>query len=418
MSASSKTFMMSSPTKISCPGCFRLGFRNGNDLQHHIQVCTGSGKWLPSPKSTHHLYSERKDHLYAGPHGDMFLSDKNNSGHSDDPDDGLDWGVEDLSELHDENGDWGTADFTDLPAEPCESPAILESKSTNSTNISPYARVTPPTKSGPPFSQKIGLNPAFQFQVDLGNILLDHGTDLSLYDDLVTLLKRYADGRKLKFNSDLLSRRDGLIKNIEKFAKTENMRPLDHAVRFKDGSVASVPVFNIEAMILSLLHNPELMRPGNLARNYGVFSGKPIVVDDDDVYGEIHTGDKWDPARRYHCGTCSDNMPVGLIVFGDKSHLDHHGALSATPVIFTLSCFNETARASPEFWRPLSYIPNLGYGKTTSEKSTRGVSEDNLQREHDCLHRVFADLRDIYKRGGIATEVMGKSVVCKVWIHY
>jgi hypothetical protein len=33
-------------------------------------------------------------------------------------------------------------------------------------------------------------------------------------------------------------------------------------------------------------------------------------------------------------------MLVGLIVFGDKSHTDLHGALSLTPNIFTLTLFN------------------------------------------------------------------------------
>ncbi len=33
-------------------------------------------------------------------------------------------------------------------------------------------------------------------------------------------------------------------------------------------------------------------------------------------------------------------MPVGLIVFGDKSHTDLHGVLSLTPIIFTFTFFN------------------------------------------------------------------------------
>jgi hypothetical protein len=36
-------------------------------------------------------------------------------------------------------------------------------------------------------------------------------------------------------------------------------------------------------------------------------------------------------------------MPAGLIVFGDKSHTDPHGALSLTLIIFTLTLFNRAA---------------------------------------------------------------------------
>jgi hypothetical protein len=52
-------------------------------------------------------------------------------------------------------------------------------------------------------------------------------------------------------------------------------------------------------------------------------------------YGEVHTGDEWLPARDRYCQHQND-MPVGLIVFIDKSHTDLHGALSLTPIIFTL----------------------------------------------------------------------------------
>jgi hypothetical protein len=37
------------------------------------------------------------------------------------------------------------------------------------------------------------------------------------------------------------------------------------------------------------------------------------------------------------------DMPVGLIVFGDKSHTDLHGALSLTPIVFTLTLFKRAA---------------------------------------------------------------------------
>jgi hypothetical protein len=56
-------------------------------------------------------------------------------------------------------------------------------------------------------------------------------------------------------------------------------------------------------------------------------------------------------------------MPVGLILFGDKSHTDLHGVLTLTPIIFTLTVFNRASRNTTNFWRLLDYIPNLSYGK-------------------------------------------------------
>jgi hypothetical protein len=39
--------------------------------------------------------------------------------------------------------------------------------------------------------------------------------------------------------------------------------------------------------------------------------------------GEVHIGDSWLLARDWYCQNKTD-MPVGLIVFGDKSHTDIH----------------------------------------------------------------------------------------------
>ncbi len=100
-----------------------------------------------------------------------------------------------------------------------------------------------------------------------------------------------------------------------------------------------------------------------------MFTGK--TTGDSDHYGEVHTGDAWDPALKYYCGDVPGNMPLALIVFADKSHYDHHGALLTTPFIFTLSCFNKEARTRADFWRPIAYIPNLNYGATSATKKSK-----------------------------------------------
>jgi hypothetical protein len=72
-------------------------------------------------------------------------------------------------------------------------------------------------------------------------------------------------------------------------------------------------------------------------------------------------------------------MPVALIIFGDKSHMDLHGALALTPIIFTLTLFNRTSQNNANFWRPLACIPNLGYGKNKVDKtSTSNKSKTNI----------------------------------------
>ncbi len=102
-------------------------------------------------------------------------------------------------------------------------------------------------------------------------------------------------------------------------------------------------------------------------------------------YGEVITGNAWLPARDRYCRN-KTHMPVGLIVSGDKSHTDLHRALSLTPIIFKLTLFNPAAQNDSQFWRPIRYIPNLGYRRGTSNKTH---TRDNIQDEHSCISFTF-----------------------------
>jgi hypothetical protein len=172
-------------------------------------------------------------------------------------------------------------------------------------------------------------------------------------------------------------------------------------------------------MILDMLTNSELMKKENIADGYDIFTGD---VDENhecnQIYGEIHTGDEWIPARDHYCRprvNFTNDMPAGIVIFGDKSHTDLHGAIALTPIIFTLTFFKEKCCNNPKFWRVLGYLPNLENGK---DKSNKTPVVNNLQDEHDCLSCVFETIRQIYKNGGFRATVLGKDVNIKIWIHY
>jgi len=135
-------------------------------------------------------------------------------------------------------------------------------------------------------------------------------------------------------------------------------------------------------------------------------------------YGEIHTGDEWIPARDHYCrshNNFTNDMPVCIVIFGHKSHTDLHSALALTPIIFTLTFFNEKCHNNPKFWRVLGYRPNLGYGKNKSNKTP---AVNKIQDEHDCLSCVFESIRQIHRNGGFRATVLGKEVNIRIWIHY
>ena len=89
----------------------------------------------------------------------------------------------------------------------------------------------------------------------------------------------------------------------------------------------------MKTMILSILHDNTLMRQENFATGLDIFTGD---VDEhcpqNKCYGEIHTGEAWQPAKERFCGRDGKYMPFGIIIFGDKSHTDLHGSLSVTPI--------------------------------------------------------------------------------------
>ena len=269
-----------------------------------------------------------------------------------------------------------------------------------------------------PFSKDVSItNGGYSFQIELMDILQRHKTDLKMHDEIVSLLDDYLKNGKLNADQPGLLTRKKFIAKVQKDFDTTGLKPKHKLVELSDGSKATVSLFDIEFMILSLVTDDSLMKDDNLAEGYDLFTGE---VDNDhphnENYGEVHTGDAWKPACKHYCGTKGKKKPISLIVFGDKTHTDLHGTLAVTPIISTLSLFNRAARNNPSFWRPMAYIPNLSHGKGKADKTQSIVK---VQDEHKCLALVFRSLRRLHKcKRGLKARVKGRWVVCRVWIHF
>ena len=99
----------------------------------------------------------------------------------------------------------------------------------------------------------------------------------------------------MSFSPGCLKNCGPFIQSMEEIFHTSTMKPNDVTVDLASGGKATVSIFNVEAMILSLLHNETLLKQENIARDYNIFTGKPTKQTIH--YGEIHTGDEWEPAR-------------------------------------------------------------------------------------------------------------------------
>ena len=100
----------------------------------------------------------------------------------------------------------------------------------------------------------------------------------------------------LPFSTNLLLTRNHFMAKLEKIMDVSKLNHEDVEVNLSSGGVASVAVYDLEAMIMSLLTDERLMKPENIAPAYDLFTGKSVGH----VHhlGEIQSGDAWEPARQ------------------------------------------------------------------------------------------------------------------------
>ena len=67
----------------------------------------------------------------------------------------------------------------------------------------------------------------------------------------------------------------------------KGLRPTMHNVPLSDGSVATVPIFDVKETLFAFLNNPGWMRVKNIAPNYDPFTGKSTIMNP--LLDEIHT---------------------------------------------------------------------------------------------------------------------------------
>ncbi len=83
---------------------------------------------------------------------------------------------------------------------------------------------------------------------------------------------------------------------------------------------------------------------------------------------------------------------------------------------YLLSLFSTKRHATTlDFWRPISYIPNLSFAKGVAD---RRVTKDKIQDKHTCISCILQSLCKILNEGRFDLVVLGHNVCVKVLIHY
>jgi hypothetical protein len=127
-----------------------------------------------------------------------------------------------------------------------------------------------------------------------------HKASLLLYDEMCHLFKEYISSPN--FDRFAKFKTEGHYSLLHK--KTFNskaLRPNDGTVRLHNNTLATVPVFDTNHMIISLLTDPSVMNKKNFTEGYNKLTGEVDNHTANNKYGEVHTGDAWLPARDRYC---------------------------------------------------------------------------------------------------------------------
>jgi hypothetical protein len=93
----------------------------------------------------------------------------------------------------------------------------------------------------------------------------------------------------------ILSRKQ-LVQLLTKYYQLNFLKPKLHSVPLTDGSVATVPIFDVKALLIAFLNDPLITHQENFASNYDIFTGKVKLPTS--TVDEIHTGSLWEQARQ------------------------------------------------------------------------------------------------------------------------
>ena len=250
------------------------------------------------------------------------------------------------------------------------------------------------------------------------------GFPLHLFDKILSWALTAANDGVLTGEKANFPTRDKFIQKLRQRKGIDKLHPITTDIALPHAGI-SVPVttFDAEEIFLSLLADQHLWRPENLnhysaKEQFDLLSSPSDDVDfenlsDDYVYGDMHTGRISIMSHRLMKKKAYD-LPIGIILAVDKTHLDVHGRCMVEPVMMSFSIFNRETRRSGSAWRIIGYIPNfnpLQEAKDPSEKNwDYHVVVDHIV---SSLHTLMSHKAgSFWHFGGLGT-----SVAMKPYLH-
>ncbi len=110
-----------------------------------------------------------------------------------------------------------------------------------------------------------------RFQVMLHDLIMKHKASLQIFDDICYLVNEYTSSPDFLVNTKLQSRKS-FLHSVEGSYRTWLLRPYNQNVRLHEGTIVTVPGFDMKEMLTSLLTDQTIMVDTNFADGYDVLT--------------------------------------------------------------------------------------------------------------------------------------------------
>jgi hypothetical protein len=209
-----------------------------------------------------------------------------------------------------------------------------------------------------------------------------------MFNQIIQCIKAHAVHHDVDFNKLQILSRKQYVQFLTRYYRLNFLKPTLHSVPLSNGTVATMTIFDMKALLIAFLNNPLKMREENFASNCDIFSGKAKIPTS--TIDEIHTGSLWEPAQRKYCGDDPDAFPLTLVCFNDKTNTDVFGSLSCPPFSCTPTFLNRDCHNDDTNYMVLGYFPNLGYRKGTAKSQTCSIKSSNASKHMQFIMTLIS----------------------------
>ena len=129
-------------------------------------------------------------------------------------------------------------------------------------------------------------------QLQSSQLFNQNKASIKMHDELIDIINAYIESLHVPPLKKLLHRKQ-FMEKMEKKYNTSDLKPRYGSVRFTNNALVTMPVFNMKAMILSILHDNKLMREENFATGLDIFTDSvPMILWQNCLYVEEHASDQ------------------------------------------------------------------------------------------------------------------------------